>query len=358
MARIVIDARSIGTSTGRYAKQLIHHLLQIDKTSDYHVLVKTGQDWQTKADNIQFYAVDVPDYTFAEQLKLWWQIRQLKPDIIHFTMPQQPILPLPGKRVTTIHDLTMLRWLNINGNRVVYYFKLMVFRLLLHWVGKASDTIITPSKWVKMDCVKTLRTDPIKIHITYEAVDSLAAKSEPIESLVGRRFLLFNGNVFPHKNVERLLEAFKLISAAEPDLDLIIAGKLNEAALELKANHNQPNIHWLGFVPDESLRWLMENAMLYIYPSLSEGFGLPGLEAMKYKLPLVSSNATCLPEIYGEAAEYFDPTNTEDMVRTILELINDEERRKQLIKLGTKQIKKYSWAKMAEQTLAIYNTWE
>lgn len=352
--RIVIDARTIGSSTGRYAERLLHHLQRLDEENQYIVLVKPGIDWKPNKNNFTLQEVGIKDYTFSEQLSLWWKIRQLKPDITHFTMPQQPILPLPGRRVTTIHDLTMLRWHNISGNKLVYYIKLVVFRLLLGWVSRISDNLIVPTKWVKLDLIRTLKADPIKITITPESADHVASKSEPIKEFKGKKFLLFNGNVFPHKNVSRLIDAFALISATQSSLHLVIAGKLNDGAQELKQQTKNSKIHWLGYVSDENLRWLFENASAYVYPSLSEGFGLPGLEAMKYKLPLVSSSATCLPEVYGQAAEYFDPTSVEDMARGIRAVVDSEQRAQELVKLGQAQLRKYSWKRMAEQTLSLY----
>ena len=114
------------------------------------------------------------------------------------------------------------------------------------------------------------------------------------------------------------------------------------------------NIKVLGFVSDTELKWLYQKAACYVLPSLSEGFGLPGLEAMAHGCPLVSSNATCLPEIYGDAALYFNPLNTDDMVLKIERLLKNPDLAKELVAKGHKQLAKYSWQRMAEQTLQIY----
>jgi glycosyltransferase involved in cell wall biosynthesis len=108
------------------------------------------------------------------------------------------------------------------------------------------------------------------------------------------------------------------------------------------------------YIPDAQLKWALSNTRAYIFPSLSEGFGLPGLEAMHYGAPLVSSNATCLPEVYGGAAHYFDPTDVNDMAAKIDEVLSDQELRKKLIEKGKIQVKKYSWARMAKETLEVY----
>lgn len=354
MSRIVIDARSRG-STGRYATKLLQHLQQIDSTNQYFVLVKSEQNWAPKAANFHAVIADVADYTFAEQLKLWWIIRRLKPDLVHFTMPQQPLL-YTGRSVTTIHDLTMLRWHNINGNAWVYRFKLLVFRLLLWWVAHTSERIITPTRWVKIDVTKHFRVDPLRLRVTYEAAENIPGKAEPPEGYNTKtEFLLFNGNVFPHKNVEGLLKAHQRLLKDHPNLRLAIAGKLGEQGLTLKAQQSHTaKVDWLDYVPDQQLKWLFANAKVYVYPSFSEGFGLPGLEAMLAGTPVASSNATCLPEVYGEAAEFFDPGSTEDMVKSLHWLLSRPQRRGELVKLGHKQVKLYSWRRMAEQTLEVY----
>lgn len=355
MSRIVIDARIIGGSTGRYAVKLLDNLQRLDRHNQYFVLVKSASGWTPSASNFEAVAADVADYTFSEQLKLWRIIRRLKPDLVHFVMPQQPLL-YTGASVTTIHDLTMLRWHNINGNKWVYYFKLFVFRCLLWWVAHTSDALIAPTAWVKADIVKTLKVDPVRINVTHEAAESIRGKTQAPPGYDKRtKFILFNGNVFPHKNVEGLIEAFAKLKPKHPDLKLVIAGKISEQGEALKVKTSQSkNIDWLGFVPDKQLKWLMANAQVYVYPSFSEGFGLPGLEAMAAGTPLASSNATCLPEVYGPAAEYFDPSSVSDMANAIERLLTDRNRRRELLKLQREQLKKYSWAKMAEQTLAIY----
>lgn len=357
MAKIVIDARSRG-STGRYADRLIKYLQKIDRDNDYTVIVKPKQTWTPKASNFTRLDCDVKDYTFAEQFKLWRILKKLNPDLVHFTMPQQPLL-YRGRTVTTFHDLTMLRHHNINGNRLIYWLKLMVFRYMLFVVSRRSSAIITPTKFVKLDLVKTLKTDPIKTHITYESVDVIGTKPDPVSQLDGKQFLLFSGNVFPHKNVERLIEAFAVLKLKHPKLHLAIAGKLNDEAIKLKdstAASGPSKVHFLGFVSDNELRWLLQNAVAYVYPSLSEGFGLPGLEAMRYETPLVSSNATCLPEVYADAARYFDPTDTIEMAKAIDEVLTDKQLSHQLIKAGLKRLKSFSWQKMATETLAVYNS--
>lgn len=167
------------------------------------------------------------------------------------------------------------------------------------------------------------------------------------------------GSPFPHKNIQRLIEAFELLQKDHPTLELVLAGKkehyfttLEEWARQ-RPSYNK--IHFTGFIEDSELKWLYQNAEAYVLPSESEGFGLPGLEAMAHKCPLVSSNATCMPEVYGNAAHYFDPLSVEEMARATNEVLINAALRKTLIANGQAQIKQYSWQTMAEQTLEVYN---
>ena len=173
----------------------------------------------------------------------------------------------------------------------------------------------------------------------------------------GKQFVMYVGRPSPHKNLERLIQAFKLLKAQHPDLILVLAGKRDanyrrvEAAVETQ---EIKNVVFTDFVSEGQLRWLYEQTLAYVFPSLSEGFGLPGLEAMLHGAPVVSSNATCLPEVYGEAAHYFDPTDVQAMADAINEVLTDKVLRDALIQKGRLQAAKYSWQRLAGQTLEIY----
>src|SRR5690606_23289315 len=158
-------------------------------------------------------------------------------------------------------------------------------------------------------------------------------------------------------NIKRLGDAHQQLLKTHPDLGLILVGKKNDAIRSNEAyfeSKGYKNILFTDFIPDQQRDWLYTHAAAYIFPSLMEGFGLPGLEAMGYGAPVVSSNATCLPEVYGDAAHYFDPRSVDDMARAIDEVLTDEILRRRLIGNGYAQLGRYSWERMAKQTLAVY----
>jgi glycosyltransferase involved in cell wall biosynthesis len=358
MSRIIIDARELRTSSGRYVERLLNYLPKLDKTDEYRLLLKPVDlaGWTVPASNFEAIACPHKEFTFSEQLGLKRQVRRLKGDVAHFTFPQQPIL-YKGKTVTTIHDLTTLRFDNPSKNRLVFKLKRQAYKFVIKRSVRKAGQVIAVSDFVKGDLVQFSGISPDKVSVIYEAADPITDPPEPMTGLAGKPFIMYVGRPTPHKNLERLIEAFVALKAEHPQLTLVLAGKKDanyeriEAAVNRRASRG---VYFAGFVGEGRLRWLYENCSAYVFPSLSEGFGLPGLEAMLHGAPVVSSNATCLPEVYGEAAHYFDPTDSRAMTDAINEVLSDKNLRQELVKKGRAQVKKYSWLKTAEQTLKVY----
>lgn len=358
MKRIVIDAREFTTSTGRYVSKLVEYLEKIDHEHEYVVLLypKDLEAWQPTNPNFTKMVCPYKEFTFAEQFGLLRQLNSLKPDLVHFGMVQQPLLYV-GKVITTMHDLTTARFKNPSKNQLVFTLKQQVYKAVNWFVPHKDQHIIVPSDYVKEDVATFAHITTDKITVTYESADKIPDTPAPIKSVEGKHFIMYVGRPTPHKNLDRLVEAFKILQTSQPDLHLVLAGKKDVlySRIEEKTKSEQiANIYFTDLVSEGQLRWLYEHCAAYVFPSLSEGFGLPGLEAMAHGAPVVASSATCIPEVLGEAAMYFDPLNVQDMVRAIEEVIKDKNRRMRLIELGYTQAAKYSWQRMAEQTLVIY----
>ena len=354
---IVIDARIINSSTGRYVERLLTYLEQLDTDNDYTILVpsKDLTFWQPTNPRFTLKSADYANYSLAEQTSFKSFLDDLKADLVHFCMPQQPVL-YRGAHVTTIHDLTLLNTYNSDKNWFMYRFKQLVGRGVFHVVARTSRAIIAPTNYTKQDIVNTLGVSPEKITVTYEAADVAIDHLQPYEHPF-KEYILYVGQQSDYKNIRRLGDAHQKLLETHPDLGLILVGKKNKAIETNEQYFNEKgyrNIHFTGFIEDAQRDWLYTHAKAYVFPSLMEGFGLPGLEAMGYGAPVVSSNATCLPEVYGDAAHYFDPRNTDAMAAAINEVISNESLRQELIKKGHAQLQKYSWKRMAEETLAVY----
>lgn len=357
MAHIAIDARIINSSTGTYVERLLHYLEKIDTTNTYSIIVpsKDVNFWVPSNPNFSIKIVDFDNYSLDEQVGFKKYLNKLAPDLVHFCMPQQPIF-YRGKTITTFHDLSLLRVYNSDKNWLVYHVKQLVGKFVFRQVAKQTDHIIVPTDFVKNDIIATFGTPPTRITRTYEAADITISSTEPYHHPF-TQYILYVGQQSDYKNIRRLGDAHQQILKTHPDLGLILVGRLNKSAQSNKDyfdKNGYKNIIFTDFIPNAQRDWLYQNAQAYVFPSLTEGFGLPGLEAMGYGAPVVSSSATCLPEVYGDAAHYFDPTSTSDMTKAISDVLTDDALRSLLIKRGHEQIKKYSWERMAQETLQVY----
>jgi glycosyltransferase involved in cell wall biosynthesis len=356
---IAIDARESGTSTGRYIDKLIENIAKINTDYDFNIITKPDRVEYFKkiAPKFYVYETNIKEFTFSEQLNFLKLLKQVDADLVHFGMVQQPVL-YKGKVVTTIHDLTTIRFNNPSKNLIVFKAKQQIYKWVIKKAAIKSRAIITPSEFVKNDVMKFTNQPANKFFVTYEAADKIKEKAEVIKKLTDKRFLMYVGRPTTHKNLERLIESFELLKIKYPDLYLVLAGKkdFNYQQIENKVKQKGiKNVYFTGYITESQLRWLYENCLVYVFPSLSEGFGLPGIEAMIHGAPVASSKATCLPEIYGDAAEYFNPLDIDDMANNIIKIIEDRKLKDELIKKGYVQAKRYSWQKMAEQTLSIYD---
>jgi glycosyltransferase involved in cell wall biosynthesis len=359
MSKIVIDAREYTTSTGRYVYRLVQYLEKIDQTNNYVILLKPEDMNVSTFSNPHFTKLACPhkEFTLDEQLGLLRQVNDLKADLVHYAIVQQPIL-YRGKVVTTMHDLTTVRFLNPAKKRTVFALKQQVYKYVTKRVARKSLAIITPTQFVKDDIVNYTHIPAEKVTVTPEAADRIPDSPAPLKNLQNKKFIMYIGRPTPHKNLPRLIEAFGLLRAQHPDLLLVLAGKKDDNYVRIEAgvpSKLRKHIYFTDFVSEGQLRWLYEHCEAYVFPSLSEGFGLPGLEAMAHKAPVVSSDATCLPEVYGDAAHYFNPLDVAAMADAINEVLSDSILRNRLITAGTNRFENYSWLRMAEQTLAIYN---
>lgn len=360
---IVIDARGRQSSSGRYIDRLIEHLQRIDTENKYTILLKPGDTWQPQATNFSSLACPYKQFSFnlLDQITFASFLRRLQPDLVHFWMtPQEPLF-YSGKRVTTTHDLTMLKFARAGKMPGwLHAIRMAGYRYLLRQSLRKANKIIVPTKYVQQDLHKYEQSTNYKTIVTYEASEPPLEMPSEQPQRVTEPFILYVGSAFPHKNLEKLVEAFEILHAQNPNLQLVLAGKKEYyyEQVEKKAvlSPASSNIIITGFVKDSELKWLYEHARAYVFPSLSEGFGLPGLEAMAHNCPVVSSDATCLPEVYQDGAMYFDPHNTRDMAEKIQAVIGHETLANELTVKGQQVLQQYSWKRMAQQTLGVYKS--
>ncbi len=366
--RIGIDARMCGPQQGglgRYIEQLIIHLLKIDSQNEY-VLFLRQENWDNlQIINYKFKKVlaDIHWYSWKEQLLLTKIIKKEKIDLMHFPHWNVPLF-YNDPFIVTIHDLLLLHYPTREASTlgpISYWFKNKTYRAVLkHAVNKARH-IITPSEFTKQDVHKTLNIPLEKITATHLApfnhpgANKQSATPQPP---LPTPYVLYVGVAFPHKNLNKLIEAWKIFQQKyDKNYHLVLAGKKNYFYNKIINNKKlmTDKIIFTGFLSDNQLAEAYSNASLYIFSSLYEGFGLPPLEAMKHNIPVISSNATCLPEILENAAFYFNPNNNEEIATAIYRGLTDKNLREQLKNNAQILLKKYSWEQTAKKTLNIYN---
>jgi glycosyltransferase involved in cell wall biosynthesis len=358
MAHIVIDARIISSSTGRYTERLLHYLEKIDTSNKYTVLVreKDKNYWQPTNPN---FSVDVAEYaphTFSEQLGFLKQLNTYKADLVHFTQVHQPVR-YRGRKITTIHDFTLLNTYNPDKNWFIFRAKQLVGRFVFRHVVKTSAAIVCPTNYTRDELLRRYRVSEKKVSTTHLAGEMRTKAITPYEKVGDSPFIMYVGQQSEYKNVARLGDAHQRLLATHPDLKLVLVGKIDNAAKRNQDYFNAAaykNIIFTGFTEDDQLNWLYKHAAAYVFPSRMEGFGLPGIEAMMMGAPVVSSSATCLPEVYEDAAIYFDPLNVADMTEKIGAVLSDAKLRNALIEKGYAQAKKYSWETTTKKTHDVY----
>jgi glycosyltransferase involved in cell wall biosynthesis len=350
-----------GGGLGRYVEELVKELQSTDHKNRFVVFLKSENfnDFNITNKNFEKRLADVPWYSLKEQLSLSKIIDSENLDLVHFPHWNVP-LNLKTKFVVTIHDLILLEQpLSAKAttkSRAVYLLKYLAYKIVLKNALTKSQKIITISDYTRSSIKKWFKKiDPKKIHVIHDGLTKLTGKEKaPKEkSEIKHDFLLYVGNAYPHKNLNRLIEAFSLFQKDHPKTQLILAGSDNVFYQRLLKKKPE-NVLFIKNPSDQELKWLYSNASLYIFPSLIEGFGLPALEAMDAGLPVVASNNTALPEILGNSALYFNPTDEKEIHRTIKKAYEDKTIQKQLIGSGKKQTLKYSWSKMAKEIKQVY----
>ncbi len=374
MSTIGIDARFYGSASkglGRYTQKLVEHLEKIDSENEYFVFLRRENFDEYVPGNKNFKKVlaDYPWYSFSEQLLFPKLLACYKLDLMHFPHFNVPILYF-RKFVITIHDLILLHFPTKRASTLAplwYQFKFLAYKLVIYCAVMRSQKIIAVSQFTKNDILTQYPSAKNKLVVTYEACEKTLLKNlqapEQILEKYGiiKPYLLYVGNAYPHKNLEELIAAFLIVSEKIADLKLVLVGKEDYFYGRIKAQVKKEKIASVifpGFARDEDLSAIYKQALLYVFPSRYEGFGLPPLEAMDAGVPVVCSDSTCLPEILGDSAFFFKAKEQSAMAEAILKVAEDEKLRKELIAKGHAQVKKYSWEKMAKETLGIYMTKE
>lgn len=360
--KIGIDARILGTGgtgIGRYTEHLISELVQLDPDDEFVLFLAPGNhDHSFLFPNVKKIIVNAPHYSLAEQTTFWRALQKEKLDLMHFTHFNAPLF-YHGRAIVTIHDLTLHLFPGLYKNR---WYHRLAYRLIIRHITKIATRIIAVSQHTKQDIIKYLKQPADKITVIHEAVDPNPPDSLDIKRWkITQPYLLYVGVFRNHKNIDGLIKAFALLKK-QTNLphQLVLAGSKSadyESLLKLiqKLNLEQAVI-FTDRVNDQELFSLLEQATLFVFPSFYEGFGLPPLEAMLVGTPCVVANTSSIPEVCGNAAEYFNPHDIYDLAHHLKVVLTNQDRQQELITLGHQQVQKYSWSRMAKETLSLYQS--
>lgn len=355
--KIGIDARLIHeTGVGRYIQNLIRELGVVDKKNSYIAFAR--KKIALPNDQWTFRNTDIPWHSVREQIEMPRILGSEHLDLVHIPYHNPPIF-YPGNMIITIHDLTILHF--DTGRATTLPMPLYKLKRLGYWAELAlglrkAKKIIAVSETTKQGIIEHFHINPEKITVTYEGAD---VKKSNNTRIIKEPYVLYVGNAYPHKNLETLLRAFgrlfqghPLQSKEWPYVKLVLATPDDYFSKRLKINNNTLMVH----NPNKTqLANLYTYAQALIFPSFMEGFGLPGIEAMTIGTPVVCSNIPVFREIYDDACLMFNPKDSNDIAQKIKQVLENEKVRKELIAKGKKQVAKYSWRKMAIETLSIYD---
>ena len=362
--RIGIDARKLHDfGIGTYIRNLLRQLARLDRDTEFVVLCRREDLGAiVLGENFRAVAESAGNYSVAEQLKIPLALKREGVTLFH--APHYVLPPLVRCRsVVTIHDCIHLMFPQYLPNR----FALAYARTSIALAARRATRIMTVSESSKRDILRFVDAPAGKIDVIYNAYDErfgIEPKDEDVLRVRERYqlqdpFVLYAGNVKPHKNLERLIDAFHLLRARGLDqVKLVLIGDdiSKYAALRRAVHQHQLHRHvrFLGYMPEETLVVLYRLASVFVFPSLYEGFGLPPLEAMASGTPVVTSNVSSLPEVAGDAAVLVDPYDPAAIADGIQRVLTDETLRADLVRKGLARAKQFSWDQSVRRIREIY----
>jgi glycosyltransferase involved in cell wall biosynthesis len=363
--RIAIDARKLRDyGIGTYVRNLLRHLSRIDATTEY-VLLCNGEDCaalEELGENFRAVTDSSAPYSIREQLSVPLDLRREKIDLFH--APHYVLPPLtPCRSIVTIHDCIHLRFPQYLPNRLAYGYARASLWIATH----RSSRVLTVSEASKRDILKYFRVPEGKIDVIYNAIDERYGEAPDDEEVARVReryqlndpFVLYAGNIKPHKNLERLIEAFHELRKGELEHVklLIIGDEISKYASLRRAVHHyklHKHVRFFGFVPDKTLAVLYRLASVFVFPSLYEGFGLPPLEAMASGTPVITSNVSSLPEVVGDAALLIDPYDPAAIAGAMRRVLTEPALREDLRTRGLQRVREFSWERSVRRVREIY----
>ena len=365
--KIAIDARKWRDyGIGTYVRNLVRHLAHIDRETTYFLFCDRA-DQATLRDLAENF-VPVVDgssgYGIQEHVSIPIKLHRLGVDLLHSPHYVLPLL-CRQRSIVTIHDCIHLLFPEYLPNRLAPRYA----REMMGSAIRRSDLVLTVSEASRRDILSFYpSTNPDRVCVVPNAIDEAILQDPGDEEMervreryqIRGRFILYAGNIKPHKNLERLITAFGMLKQrpAHEDVKLFIIGdevnKYGGLRRSVEAAGVRQDVRFFGFVPERTLAALYRLADAFAFPSLYEGFGLPPLEAMACGTPVVTSRISSLPEVVGDAALLVDPYDVEDIASGLERVLGDDALRAELIARGRERVKDFSWERSVGAIHAHY----
>jgi glycosyltransferase involved in cell wall biosynthesis len=367
--KVAIDIRrSTDFGVGTYIRNIVRALSRLDRQNRYYLIGAPDKAAEIGPlpGNFRSISLVEPDNSARGYFAFRTTVRRLQCDVVHiphlFWVPRA----LPCPYVMTVHDVLehMARARGQSDMRRSLHFH-MTRRVL-----RGAARIFAVSQFTKSELEKLFAIPPARIETVYNAIDERFLRGHASASdheFIAQRyqvnypFLLYAGRISPHKNLVRIIEALKAVLEKDglyPDLKLIIIGDELSKHPDLRRtvikSGVQNDVRFLGFVPIEVLRIFYDEAKIFVFPSLYEGFGLPPLEAMAHSTPVVTSNTSSLPEVVGNAAVLVNPENVFEIMRALHRVLVDQELRERMKRRSQEQSRRFSWDSSARRVLQVY----
>ncbi len=364
---IGIDARKLTDfGIGTYIQNLVRALAERDGDNRYVLFVGARHRHllEDLPDNFRTIVERSPVYSARELIALSWRLFRLRLDLYHSTHYVLPAV-VPCRAVVTIHDIIHLLYPEFLPSALAFLYAQRMIRRAL----SRGDRIIADSQNTKTDLMNQFEVDGRKIRVVYPGVADRfrrrlgdGERHEWLERLgIREPYLLFVGNPKPHKNLDNVIKAFGRALEIEPfEGQLVCVGDREGREMKFRQRAAQLGIAdrvlLAGHVDDEALPALYQSATLFIYPTLYEGFGLPVVEAMASRVPVITSNTSALKEVAEGYGHLVNPLDVEEIAKAIVQCMTDPDHRRSLARRGAKRAEEFRWSRTAEQTLEVYRS--
>jgi len=294
-----------------------------------------------------------------EQVLLPAALKKYKVDLYHATGNNGIPFFCPVPSVLTVHDIIPLEIKDYFSYSPLPVLSKLSYSFRLKTSLLKATKIVTDSNFVKTELIKKLNVMPGKIQTIYLGTPEVSSKGKLPSNLIGKKYILNHGGMDIRKNQETLIKSFAIVHKQNKEIKLVITGENIRIKKQLKNLISKldltDSVIFTGYVEDESLGSIIKNSLMICYPSLSEGFGFPILEAFSFGVPVISSNTSSIPELAEGASVLINPNDEKQIADAILRVLKDNKLADRLKKAGLERAKNFSWEKCINEYLNLYN---